>query len=167
MPCASTIGALARVVRDPVRGKPRRSGRSRTATTARLSNLNKSILDQGWFEFRRQLDYKLAWQGGWLVAVLPQYTSRECGFEENANVLRAGHARFACDAASSRNPPKRLRGGSTPRLSAVGISGLQAGEDVKHSLKKTGEIAGVQEELSLPGQKNRRQQALRGGRISS
>ena len=31
----------------------------------------------------------------------------------------------------SRNPPKRRRGGSMPRLSAVGISGLQAGEDVK------------------------------------
>ncbi|WP_460431540.1 hypothetical protein [Azotobacter salinestris] len=26
--------------------------------------LNKAILDQGWFEFRRQLDYKLTWNGG-------------------------------------------------------------------------------------------------------
>ena len=88
------------------------------------SGLNRSILDQGWFEFRRQLDYKLHWRGGWLVAVPPQYTSQtcpccghvsadnrqtqarfqcvECGFEENAdvvgaiNILRAGHARFAC-----------------------------------------------------------------------
>ena len=32
--------------------------------------------------------------------------------------------------ASSRNPPQRLRGGAVPRLSAVGICGLQAGEDV-------------------------------------
>ena len=31
----------------------------------------------------------------------------------------------------SRNPPKRRRGGSMPPLSAVGISGLQVGEDVK------------------------------------
>ena len=97
------------------------------------SGLNKSILDQGWFEFRRQLDYKLAWQGGWLVAVPPQYTSRtcpccghvsadnrktqaqflcvECGFEENAdvvgaiNVLRAGHARFACEVSGAAMPP--------------------------------------------------------------
>jgi putative transposase len=38
------------------------------------SSLNKSILDQGWFEFRRQLDYKLAWNGGWLVAVPPQWS---------------------------------------------------------------------------------------------
>ncbi len=97
------------------------------------SGLNKSILDQGWFEFRRQLDYKLAWRGGWLVAVPPQYTSRTCpccghvsaenrktqaqflcvvcGFEENAdvvgaiNVLRAGHARFACEVSGAAMPP--------------------------------------------------------------
>ena len=97
------------------------------------SGLNKSILDQGWFEFRRQLDYKLAWNGGWLVAVPPQNTSRtctrcghvsadnrktqarflcvECGFEEYAdlvgaiNVLRAGHARFACEVSGAAMPP--------------------------------------------------------------
>ena len=88
------------------------------------SGLNKAILDQGWYEFRRQLDYKLAWNGGQLIAVPPRNTSQtcpccghvakenrlsqarfecvECGFEENAdlvgaiNVLRAGHARLAC-----------------------------------------------------------------------
>lgn len=97
------------------------------------SGLNKSILDQGWFEFRRQLDYKLAWKCGWLVVVPPQYTSRtcpccghvaagnrktqaqfacvECGFEENAdlvgaiNVLRAGHARFACEVSDAARSP--------------------------------------------------------------
>lgn len=42
------------------------------------SGLNKAILDQGWFEFRRQLDYKLAWNGGWLIAVPLQNTSRTC-----------------------------------------------------------------------------------------
>src|ERR1700722_13149429 len=42
------------------------------------SGLNKSILDQGWFEFRRQLQYKLSWNGGMLVAVPPQNTSRTC-----------------------------------------------------------------------------------------
>nr|WP_321271379.1 transposase [Alcaligenes faecalis] len=101
------------------------------------SGLNKSILDQGWFEFRRQLDYKLAWNGGWLVAVPPQHTSRtcpccghvsaenrqtqarfecvECGFEENAdvvgaiNVLRAGHARLAWGEDVSRAKPAKAR----------------------------------------------------------
>ena len=97
------------------------------------SGLNKSILDQGWYEFRRQIDYKLAWRGGWLVAVPPHHTSQtcpacghvsaenretqaefqcmECGFEENAdvvgaiNVLRAGHARFACEVSGAARPP--------------------------------------------------------------
>jgi len=97
------------------------------------SGLNKSILDQGWFEFRRQLDYKLAWNGGYLIAVPPQNTSRtcpccghvsadnrqtqaafrcvECGFEENAdvvgaiNILRAGHARCACEVSGAVMPP--------------------------------------------------------------
>ncbi|UXU87977.1 RNA-guided endonuclease InsQ/TnpB family protein [Burkholderia sp. S-53] len=97
------------------------------------SSLNKSILDQGWFEFRRQLDYKLAWNGGHLIAVPPQNTSRtcprcrhvsagnrrsqarfecmDCGFEENAdlvgaiNVLRAGHARCACEVSDAAGSP--------------------------------------------------------------
>ena len=97
------------------------------------SGLNKAILDQGWFEFRRQLDYKLAWNGGHLIAVPPRNTSRtcpacghvskdnrktqakfecvECGFEENAdvvgaiNVLRAGHARLACEVSEAVMPP--------------------------------------------------------------
>ena len=42
------------------------------------SGLNKSILDQGWFEFRRQMQYKLDWNGGWLVAVPARNTSRTC-----------------------------------------------------------------------------------------
>ena len=35
------------------------------------AGLNKSILDQGWFEFRRQLEYKLKWLGGKLVVIIP------------------------------------------------------------------------------------------------
>ena len=42
------------------------------------SGLNKSILDQGWFEFRRQLQYKLSWNGGELIVVPPHNTSRTC-----------------------------------------------------------------------------------------
>ena len=121
------------------------------------SGLNKAILDQGWFEFRRQLDYKLAWSGGHLIVVPPQNTSRtcpacghvsadnrqtqarflcvECGFEENAdlvgaiNILRAGHARCACEVSGAVMPPAagthrsdsfRLDAG----VSAVGIPRL-------------------------------------------
>ena len=42
------------------------------------SGLNKSILDQGWGEFRRQLSYKLSWRGGLYLEVPPRDTSRTC-----------------------------------------------------------------------------------------
>ncbi|ANB71507.1 cytosine methyltransferase [Paraburkholderia phytofirmans OLGA172] len=61
------------------------------------SGLNKSILDQGWFEFRRQLEYKTAWRGGFFVAVPPQNTSRtcpSCGHISADN--RRTQALFAC-----------------------------------------------------------------------
>ena len=88
------------------------------------SGLNRSILDQGWGEFRRQLEYKADWNGGFVMAVPPQYTSQtcpccghvskdnrqtqakfecvECGFEENAdlvgaiNILARGQRVLAC-----------------------------------------------------------------------
>jgi putative transposase len=88
------------------------------------SGLNKSILDQGWYEFRRQLTYKQEWLGGTTVLVNPVNTSRtcskchhvarqnrqtqavfaccRCGHAENAdvnaarNILAAGHAVIAC-----------------------------------------------------------------------
>ncbi|MGH1372966.1 MAG: RNA-guided endonuclease InsQ/TnpB family protein [Cellvibrionaceae bacterium] len=88
------------------------------------SGLNRSILDQGWSEFRRQLEYKQLWKGGDVIAVNPRNTSRKChvcqhidqynrrsqsefcctkcGNELNAdvnaaiNIREAGHALLAC-----------------------------------------------------------------------
>jgi len=42
------------------------------------SGLNKSILDQGWGEFCRQVEYKQVWSGGDFIKVPPQYTSQTC-----------------------------------------------------------------------------------------
>ena len=42
------------------------------------AGLNRAILDAAWGEFRRQLEYKLAWRGGRVFAVDPAYSSREC-----------------------------------------------------------------------------------------
>jgi putative transposase len=42
------------------------------------SGLNRSILDASPFELRRQLEYKKQWNGGLLVPVSPQNTSRKC-----------------------------------------------------------------------------------------
>lgn len=88
------------------------------------SGLNRSILDQGWYEMRRQLEYKQLWRGGQVLAIPPAYTSQRCvccghtakenrqtqskfvcqvcGYTENAdingarNILAAGHAVLAC-----------------------------------------------------------------------
>jgi putative transposase len=88
------------------------------------SGLNRSILDQGWGEFSRQLAYKIEWNGGMLLAVPPHNTSRtcpscnhvskdnrltqakflcvDCGYENHAdvvgaiNVLERGYRLLAC-----------------------------------------------------------------------
>ena len=44
----------------------------------RKSQLNRSILDASPFELRRQLEYKTQWNGGLLLPVRPQNTSRKC-----------------------------------------------------------------------------------------
>ncbi len=119
------VGNMSRSAKGNVE-QPGRNVRAKTG-------LNRSILDQGWYEFRRQLDYKLAWRGAHLVVVPPHNTSRtcpecghvaaenrcsqarfacvECDFEANAdhvgaiNVLRAGHARLACEVSGAVRPP--------------------------------------------------------------
>ena len=63
------------------------------------SGLNRAILDQSWFEFRRQLDYKTQWLGGSLVAVPPQNTSRTCPCcGHTAQENRPTQAKFECVA---------------------------------------------------------------------
>jgi putative transposase len=52
------------------------------------AGLNRSILDQGWSEFARQLRYKLEWRGGQLVLINPRNTSRTChccGYTDEKN----------------------------------------------------------------------------------
>ncbi|CAM2159364.1 putative insertion element transposase InsQ (plasmid) [Pararobbsia alpina] len=111
------------------------------------AGLNKAILDQGWGEFRRQLEYKTAWRGGYFIAVDPKNTSRtcpccghisaenrktqalfaciKCGHEANAdhvgalNVLAAGHAVIACGGmAQSGHPSKQEPAETTIAIAA-------------------------------------------------
>ena len=88
------------------------------------SGLNKAILDQDCFEFRRQFGYKFNWRGALLVPGPAHYTSQTCqacghvapenrptqalfarvdyGHKENADVagaakvLALGHRVLAC-----------------------------------------------------------------------
>jgi putative transposase len=68
------------------------------------AGLNKAILDQGWYEFRRQLAYKLAWAGGVLELVPPYHSSQtcpECGFVSPDN--RRSQAVFRCEVCGQEN----------------------------------------------------------------
>ena len=127
---------------------------------AQKSGLNKAILDQGWGEFQRQLDYKTAWNGGMLIAVPAHHTSQtcpccghvskdnrqtqarfacvECGYENHAdvvgaiNVLERGHRLLACGegALSASMKQEPTEGGKPYGLAPVGIPSLEGGEDV-------------------------------------
>ncbi|MGT4285153.1 RNA-guided endonuclease InsQ/TnpB family protein [Klebsiella pneumoniae] len=102
---------------------------------ASKSGLNRAILDQGWYEMRRQLEYKQRWRGGEVLAVNPAYTSQKCaccghtakenrqsqakfvctvcGYEANAdangarNILAAGHAVLACGGKVQSDHPTK------------------------------------------------------------
>ncbi len=99
------------------------------------AGLNRSILDQGWGLFRQQLEYKLEWNGGVLLAVPPQYTSQTCpccygisqdnrktqawfecvgcGYKNHAdvvgaiNILERGHRLLACGETVFLNRSKK------------------------------------------------------------
>ena len=61
------------------------------------SGLNRSILDQGWGEFRRQLAYKVVWHGGMLLAVPPHHTSQTCpACDHVSKDNRQTQAKFLC-----------------------------------------------------------------------
>ncbi|HGN0381893.1 TPA: RNA-guided endonuclease InsQ/TnpB family protein, partial [Proteus mirabilis] len=99
------------------------------------SGLNRAILEQGWYEMRRQLEYKQLWRGGQVLAIPPAYTSQkcaccghtakenrqsqsqfeclECGYTANAdinaarNILAAGHAVLACGGRVQSGRPSK------------------------------------------------------------
>jgi putative transposase len=82
-------------------GTPEEPGRNVKAK----AGLNKSILDQGWAEFRRQLTYKEKWHGGLVISVPPHHTSQECPLcdhTEEAN--RRTRDTFCCQKCSLTAP---------------------------------------------------------------
>lgn len=59
--------------------------------------LNKLILDQGWFEFRRQREYMQVWREANVLAVPPRNIRWKCpcsGYVSEE--IRQTQARFAC-----------------------------------------------------------------------
>lgn len=60
------------------------------------SGLNRSILDQGWSEFARQLEYKLRWLGGQLIKIPAAYTSQKCSCCGHTEAGNRKDQKFAC-----------------------------------------------------------------------
>lgn len=130
------------------------------------ARLNRSILEQGWGEFRRQLEYKTKWRGGEVIVVLPAYTSRtcpQCGQVAKEN--RPSQARFVCVAGGHDGVAARNILGAGLALSACGrnppvsaaarrpsrrILGLQAGEKVKCARPVLGSLSGLRPESNSP-----------------
>jgi putative transposase len=100
------------------------------------SGLNKSILDQGWFEFRRQLEYKLKWAGGRLVAVPAHYTSLtcpDCDYVSARN--RTSQAKFKCVRCGYENHADVV---GAMNVLARGYRVIACGERGSGSGQKTG-----------------------------
>ncbi len=95
------------------------------------AGLNRSIMDQGWYEFRRQLTYKLEWSGGMLVAVPPHYTSQTCpccGHISPDN--RRTQAQFLCVQCGYQNHADVV---GAMNILERGLRLLACGEDVRRA----------------------------------
>ena len=121
------------------------------------SGLNKSILDQGWFEFRRQLEYKQAWRGGEVLTVPPQYTSQRCSCCGHvAKENRTTQSKFACVSCShSMNADLN----AARNILAAGYAVLACGEMMQsgHSVKQEpaeGKHSVLSEPVGIPALKS-------------
>ena len=111
------------------------------------SGLNRSILDQGWGEFLRQLSYKQEWRGGLLISVNPQYTSQTCnfcGFADASN--RVFQANFKCISGGHQD---HADVNAAKNILAAGHAVLACGETVRPTLSKAVKAVSMNQEPSL------------------
>ncbi len=90
------------------------------------AELNKWILDQGWYEIKRQLKYKLLWLGGNLIEINPAYTSQMCNacglIDSKSRVTRDNFLCVGCGNAdcADLNAAKNIELKGSFELLAVG-----------------------------------------------
>jgi putative transposase len=129
-----------------------------TAKGGHKRGLNKSILDQGWGEFKRQLAYKSTWNGTLFMEVQAAYTSQTCskcghvhkdsrisqsnftcvacGHREHADVnaaknsLARGHRVFACGGHIRQPKPRASVAGPTKQEPVEEIRDLAVNDSV-------------------------------------
>jgi len=108
------------------------------------SGLNKSILDQGWHEFRRQLNYKLSWRGGVLVEVNPRHTSQRCSCcGHTAKENRVSQDVFRCQVCEHE---ENADINAAKNILTVGQTGMMACQANRISGRQQ-EPAGTREEV--------------------
>jgi putative transposase len=100
------------------------------------SGLNRAILDQGWSEFIRQLEYKLAWNGGQLIQINPRNTSLKC---PKCNYISAENRKtqavFQCQQISCNYTENAdFVGSLNIREAGLALLGL-GGSSLEHLLK--------------------------------
>ena len=107
------------------------------------SGLNRAILDQGWAEFVRQLEYKLNWNGGQLIQIDPKNTSRKCpkcGYISAEN--RKTQATFCCQKKDCKYTANADYVGSI-NIREAGLALLGLGGSSLEHLMKSQPTAGV------------------------
>ena len=88
------------------------------SNVAQKAGLNRVILERGWGNFFRQLEYKSTWKGGELVKVDPKYTSQQCSqcghtsrknrkVQDKFSCVECGHSENA-DINAAKNILQRI-----------------------------------------------------------
>ena len=98
------------------------------------AGLNKAILEQGWSEFVRQLEYKTSWQGNQVHKINPRYTSQqcnECGYTEKDN--RLSQSDFQCKSCGHKTNADL---NAAKNILAAGLAVLACGEEALASSVK-------------------------------
>lgn len=106
----------------------------------------RSILGQGWGAFRRQLDYKLRWNGGALVLVSPRDTSikcSKCGFTSKEN--RQTQSIFTCldcgyDANADTNAAANILERGLKMLKGQDFARIACGDSQSESVKQEAQL---------------------------
>jgi putative transposase len=99
------------------------------------AGLNKAILDQGWGELARQIEYKLRWLGGTFLKIPPQYTSQKCSCCGHTEKSNRNGIKFVClDCGFVAHADTN----AAHNILAAGLAVIACGEqpDVKVSMKQ-------------------------------
>ena len=102
------------------------------------SGLNRSILDQGWFEFKRQLTYKQLWRGGKVVMIPANHTSQQCSqCGHICSLNRQSQSVFMCQAC---NHSSNADINAAKNILAAGHAVIACGETLRPAVRRKSKL---------------------------